>query len=50
MKLFDKTFLFRMTYFENIPHIPEHGITHTNSPLANPDYVKMGDATRHNFS
>jgi hypothetical protein len=32
-----------MTHIENIPHILRHGITHRNSPNANPDYITIGD-------
>jgi hypothetical protein len=34
-----------MTHIENIPHILKNGITHKNSPKANPDYVIIGDAS-----
>jgi hypothetical protein len=34
-----------MTHIENIPHILKHGITHKNSPNANPDYVTIGDVS-----
>ncbi|KAA6311196.1 hypothetical protein EZS27_037630 [termite gut metagenome] len=36
-------FLYRMTHIKNIPHTLRHGITHKNSPNANPDYVDIGD-------
>lgn len=49
-----KTYLFRMTHIENIPHILQHGITHPSSRNANPKYVPIGDSslisTRNNFS
>ena len=32
-----------MTHIKNIPHILRHGITHKNSPNANPDYITIGD-------
>jgi hypothetical protein len=32
-----------MTHIENIPHIFQYGITHADSPNANPDYVPIGD-------
>jgi hypothetical protein len=34
-----------MTHVENIPHILEYGITHKNSPNANPNYVAIGDVS-----
>jgi len=40
-----KTYLFRMTHIENIPHILQHGITHPSSRNANPDFVPIGDRT-----
>ena len=36
-------FLYRMTHIQNIPHILKYGITHKNSPNANPNYVDIGD-------
>ncbi|MBP9209044.1 MAG: DUF4433 domain-containing protein [Saprospiraceae bacterium] len=49
----DKTYLFRMAHVENIPHILQHGITHSTSANANPDFVPIGDgsliATRNDF-
>jgi hypothetical protein len=49
-----KSYIFRMTHIENIPHILRYGITHINSPNRNPDYVPIGDATligtRHAYS
>ena len=48
-----KTYLFRMTHIENIPHILQHGITHPSSRNANPEFVPIGDrtliATRNDF-
>lgn len=42
-----------MTHIENIPHILQHGITHSTSANANPDFVPIGDgsliATRNKF-
>jgi len=32
-----------MTHIENVPHILKQGITHKNSPNANPNYVAIGD-------
>jgi hypothetical protein len=34
-----------MTHIENVPHILQFGITHKNSPNANPDYVAIGDVS-----
>lgn len=49
----DKIYLFRMTHIENIPHILQYGITHSDSPNANPSYVPIGDdsliSTRNKF-
>ncbi|MCG9881280.1 MAG: DUF4433 domain-containing protein [Bacteroidia bacterium] len=39
----NKTYLFRMTHIENIPHILQYGITHSNSANANPNFVPIGD-------
>lgn len=48
-----KTYLFRMTHIENIPHILQHGITHPSSCNANLEFVPIGDrtliATRNDF-
>lgn len=48
-----KTFLFRMTHIENIPHILQYGITHAASVNANSAFVPIGDgsliATRNSF-
>ncbi len=42
-----------MAHVENIPHILQHGITHSTSANANPDFVPIGDgsliATRNDF-
>lgn len=50
---FRKTYLFRMTHIGNIPHILNHGITHTSSANANPAFIPIGDgsliATRNDF-
>ena len=40
-----KTYLYRMTHIENIPHILQYGITHATSPNANPAYVPIGDSS-----
>jgi len=34
-----------MTHIENIPHIYEYGITHVDSPNADPTYVPIGDSS-----
>ncbi len=48
-----KIYLYRMTHIENIPHILQHGITHSSQANANPNFVPIGDAslitTRNNF-
>ena len=41
----NKTYLFRMTHIENIPHILQYGITHPSSCNANPAFVPIGDRT-----
>ena len=38
-----------MTHIANIPHILQYGITHRNSPNANPNYVPIGDSSLINF-
>jgi hypothetical protein len=49
----NKTFLYRMTHIENIPHVLNFGITHSNSVNANPNFVPIGDGSlisrRNNF-
>lgn len=40
-----KTYIFRITHIDNIPHILRYGITHSDSDNANPDYVPIGDTT-----
>lgn len=49
----NKTYLYRMTHIENIPHILNYGITHASSENANPDFVSIGDdsliTTRNDF-
>lgn len=49
----EKTFIFRMTHIENIPHVLNYGITHSNSVNANPNFVPIGDGSlisrRNNF-
>lgn len=49
----NKTYLYRMTHIQNIPHILQYGITHIRSPLSNGSYVPIGDgsliSTRNGF-
>jgi hypothetical protein len=49
----NKTYLFRITHIENVPHILQHGITHSTSLNANPNFVSIGDSslisTRSNY-
>jgi len=49
----NKTYLYRMTHIENVPHILEHGVTHVSSTRANKNYKAIGDnsiiSTRNNF-
>lgn len=48
-----KTYLFRMTHIDNIPHVIAHGITHALSTNAHPAFTPIGDSslisTRSNF-
>lgn len=48
-----KTYLFRITHIDNVPHIIQNGITHSTSTNANPKFVPIGDVnlitTRANF-
>lgn len=41
----NKTYLFRLTHIENIPHILQYGITHPSSCNSNPNFVPIGDKT-----
>ena len=41
----DKIHLFRMTHIENIPHILQFGITHSNSVNSNPNFKPIGDSS-----
>lgn len=41
----NKTYLFRMTHVDNIPHIIQHGITHSSSVNANPNFISIGDSS-----
>jgi len=38
-----KTYLYRMTHIQNVPHILTNGITHRNSPNANSKFTSIGD-------
>lgn len=40
-----KIHLYRITHIDNIPHILKYGITHRNSPNANPEYRAIGDTS-----
>lgn len=40
----NKVYLYRMTHIENIPHILQHGITHSTSINANPNFTPIGDS------
>jgi hypothetical protein len=37
--------IYRMTHIENILHILQYGITHKNSPNANPNFITIGDTS-----
>lgn len=39
------TRIFRMVHINNIPHILQNGITHVNSPYANPNFVSIGSGS-----
>ena len=41
----NKTYLYRLTHIENIPHILQYGVTHPSSCNANPNFVPIGDKT-----
>lgn len=41
----NKIYLYRMTHIENIPHILQHGITHSTSANANLNFVPIGDGS-----
>jgi len=49
----NKTYLFRMTHIENVPHILDYGITHSTSDNLNPNFKPIGDGslivTRNHF-
>lgn len=40
-----KTYIYRITHIENIPHILENGITRRDSANANNSYVNIGDSS-----
>lgn len=50
----NKTYLYRMTHIENVPHILQHGVTHVSSAHTNKNYKAIGDnsiiSTRNNFN
>ncbi len=50
----NKIYLYRITHIENVPHILDKGVTHKNSPLANPQFTPIGDpnliSTRSHFA
>lgn len=39
----EKVKLYRMTHIDNVAHILQYGITHRNSPDANPNFISIGD-------
>lgn len=41
----NRIYLFRMTHIGNIPHILQHGITHSTSVNANRNFVPIGDSS-----
>ena len=41
----DNIYLYRMTHIGNIPHVLSNGIVHKSSPLANPNYIAIGDVS-----
>ena len=49
----NKTYLYRMTHIENVPHILEYGVAHVSSAHANKNYKTIGDdsiiSTRYHF-
>lgn len=42
---YSKIYLYRMVHKANIPHIIEQGLTHRDSPRANPAYIPIGDSS-----
>ncbi len=40
-----EVFIYRITHVDNIPHIFRYGITHRDSPNANPFYRAIGDSS-----
>ncbi len=45
----EQIYLYRMTHIDNIPHILQYGITHRNSPNANPNFKSIGDSSLINY-
>jgi hypothetical protein len=41
--------LYRITHIDNLEHIFRHGLVTAVSPLANPDFVRIGDNTLINY-
>ena len=41
----NKIYLYRITHIENIPHTLKNGVTHRDSPNANPEYINIGDSS-----
>lgn len=39
----NKIYIYRMTHIDNIPHIIQNGITHSNSKNANVNFIPIGD-------
>ncbi len=37
--------IYRILHIENIPHVLANGITHKESPKANPAFVGIGDVS-----
>ena len=44
-KTTDNIYLYRMTHIGNIPHVLSNGIVHKSSPLADPNYIPIGDVS-----
>lgn len=49
MTSIENIFIYRITHIANIPNILQYGITHRNSPDANPNYKPIGDASLISF-
>lgn len=41
----DKTYIFRITHIDNVPHIARYGITHASSPNRNDAFRPIGDSS-----